>query len=499
MRSLGLFLALCSGIATAVAAPANFTPTFREHTVPALVAAVNGSENLRFGYVTVPEDRTYPANVKTIQLAVAILSKDAGSRTRDMTIYLAGGPGGSGTLRGFDTFFHRMAELHDVVLLDQRGTGLSRPNLGFRKNENAAAARRRFVSEGVHLPAINSRESAFDVEDVRRTLGYERMNVVGGSYGTFLAQQVNRWAPGNIRCSVFIGNIAPTLAAKTSFATDYQLALEALFRDVARTPRAAKTYRGLRRNTYALVRRLDRSPQPTMLPNPDTGSLEPVKVSGGFLLGTIQHLMETPMGIRNIPFLIRELGTRGPTRSARKLLRSPRMKVPRSLLIADGMYLSVFAQELIQPHFEADWKAATDVVRPALREYFRGGDKWLAADLHTWNLPIQPRGTHEAVVTDVPAFFVNGAMDTQTAPGNGAVAAAGYRRGFNFVWPRNGHHVGEESGGPEMDAILAFLTDPSQQPPIRLESVLRPDFYRVRPVRAELDRLAKRAASIDRR
>lgn len=497
MRS-GLFLvSLFAALAVTQAAPPNFVPTFSARPVPELVAKVNGAGKLRFGYVTVPEDRDDPTNFRVIHLAVAILEKDAGRRSANMTIYLAGGPGGSGTLRGFRTFFRNMAQMDDVVLLDQRGTGLSIPNLGFHPGETTAAARARFVRQGVNLAAINSRESAFDVEDVRFALGYRRMNVVGGSYGTFLTQQVNRFVPQNVRCSVLIGNIAPTLAPSLVFGPDYQQALEALFDDVRRTPRARRAYPSLRRDTYALINRLNRAPLTTSLRDPQSGKMEQVKVSGDYLIGSIQHLFETPQGIRNVPFLIKEIRTRGLTRPVRKLLTTGPSPVPGNLLLADGMYNSVSGQEFRTTPFLANQLAVVNRLRRPLRGNFRQSAIWLAKDLGIWNLPINLRGTNAPVRSAIPSFFVNGAMDTQTAPQYGAIGARGYVRAFNVVFPRNGHHVGEDSEGPEMRAILAFLQNPDQPPAIDLTRIMRASFYRVRPMNAELNRLSRRALSVD--
>ena len=45
----------------------------------------------------------------------------------------------------------------------------------------------KLVAEGVNLAAFNTPESAADIEDLRRALGYERVNLYGISYGTRLA------------------------------------------------------------------------------------------------------------------------------------------------------------------------------------------------------------------------------------------------------------------------------------------------------------------------
>ena len=94
----------------------------------------------------------------------------------------------------------------DLVGIDQRGTGRSLPNLSsdalyalpmdqpgsverwlpvIGRVSRAEATRLR--AEGIRLEAYNTRESADDVADVCRTLGYSRATLWGRSYGTHLA------------------------------------------------------------------------------------------------------------------------------------------------------------------------------------------------------------------------------------------------------------------------------------------------------------------------
>jgi pimeloyl-ACP methyl ester carboxylesterase len=50
--------------------------------------------------------------------------------------------------------------------------------------ERAKAAADHFRSRGVDILAYNTVESAHDVDDLRKALGAEKLNLVGFSYGT---------------------------------------------------------------------------------------------------------------------------------------------------------------------------------------------------------------------------------------------------------------------------------------------------------------------------
>lgn len=123
-------------------------------------------------------------------------------------IYLAGGPGGSATgtaeARRW-AFFDALRQTHDVILLDQRGTGRSDSpplctssvtwgpdDIGDRetfvaKQQEAFAECEAFWTEaGVDLKGYTTSENARDIRAVAEALG-GKVSLVGISYGSHLA------------------------------------------------------------------------------------------------------------------------------------------------------------------------------------------------------------------------------------------------------------------------------------------------------------------------
>ena len=174
------------------------------------------------GVVRVPEERTgADAGARTIDLAVVRVRRGpAPSRTAH--VVLAGGPGDSGVNLVLGMARQGGAALADLIAgdyigIDQRGTGQSTPNLastvlydvpleaaGSPANwlpamERASkAVATEFTARGIRLQAYNTRESADDVEDVRRALGYDRLTLWGRSYGSHLALATLRRHPAAI-------------------------------------------------------------------------------------------------------------------------------------------------------------------------------------------------------------------------------------------------------------------------------------------------------------
>ncbi len=208
---------------------------------PTTWTTLDGQEAAAFrGAVEVPEDRHDPAS-RSLELAYVRLAS-TGESPGPPIVYLAGGPGASGieSARGpRSTMLLALRRAGDVVLLDQRGTGASRPALVCRKSwelprrpaptrkaalvevlgaaEECAA---RAAAQGAHLSAYNVREVADDVEALRRALGVEQVSLVATSFGTRLALEVLRRHPGSVARAVLLGVVGPDDVAKLPAAVD---------------------------------------------------------------------------------------------------------------------------------------------------------------------------------------------------------------------------------------------------------------------------------------
>lgn len=159
------------------------------------------------GSLEVPEFRADPDSrmITLSYIRFPSTSDDPGAPI----IYLAGGPGGSGsgTARGRRfPLFMAMRQHGDVIAFDQRGTGGSTAlpdcTSSIRLNETEAlsdadydAAHRAAVIEcrvtwrdqGIEIDGYTTQESVHDLSALREHLGAEAMTLWGISYGSHLA------------------------------------------------------------------------------------------------------------------------------------------------------------------------------------------------------------------------------------------------------------------------------------------------------------------------
>jgi len=155
-------------------------------------------------YIEVPENRAVK-NSQKIRLGFVVLphknpQDKVKTKTANPIVYLSGGPGGSATwtARGprFPLFI-AMTEIADVVLFDQRGTGLSRNHLSdctyqhnipdeqpltqksFLHNMTQATSfcAAQWRSAGIDLNGYNTLASVEDLEALRKTLCVKKIDL----------------------------------------------------------------------------------------------------------------------------------------------------------------------------------------------------------------------------------------------------------------------------------------------------------------------------------
>ncbi len=184
------------------------------------VTLKDGTEvEVEAGVLRVPESRRRPSN-RELSLPYYRLSTDSPSPAPPIFL-LAGGPGSSWIRRFANEENYEEVRFYqsfaDVVLFDQRGGGTAQPEMGCSQRrklpfdsplspdrvqaamaELARQCRDHWTEQGVDLSAFNTDENAADVDALRRALGYTRITLIGGSYGSHLALHMMRRFPDSI-------------------------------------------------------------------------------------------------------------------------------------------------------------------------------------------------------------------------------------------------------------------------------------------------------------
>ena len=232
-------------------------------------------------WLIVPEDRARP-KVATVKLAVMVVHSRSASPEPDPVVFLSGGPGDPG-IEGFENFVDSpMLENRDLVLFDQRGTGVSEPSLDCpevadarvadfrhpdahdveldRVRDAMRACRERLVDDGVNLDAYDTVANAADVADLRIALQLDEWNLYGISYGTRLALETMRSHPEGIRTAVLDSVYPPGRRGVDVYVTGVDDAFERLVAACNADESCASLQSNLDELIQQVVDRYNRSP-----------------------------------------------------------------------------------------------------------------------------------------------------------------------------------------------------------------------------------------------
>jgi pimeloyl-ACP methyl ester carboxylesterase len=252
-----------------------------------LTAPETGTVNFELGTVFVPENRADP-KTRIIGVGFARFRAKQPS-TAPPTFHLPGGPGGSflGRLkpenRQLAVFIRLIAaytRVADVVFVDQRGNSergeilkfkyrtreepldsgasLARSTAGFAETARAAVAE--FAAKRIDLRGYTVKECADDVNDLRKALGYERITLVGTSFGSQWSFAVMRRHPGMVARALLSG-VEP-LDCGYDMPSHVFAAIQRMWWEAEKDPRLQPYLPpgGLMAATREVLRRLDQAP-----------------------------------------------------------------------------------------------------------------------------------------------------------------------------------------------------------------------------------------------
>lgn len=438
------------------------------------------------GYITLPERRG-TSSERTIRLYFAQISTRSAMPAQPI-IYLEGGPGGSGTY--YDTWMDVLLKNHDLILLDQRGTGYSEPTLNCPEIEQAGgendgeaqkACRARLVNEGIDLSAYNSAESAADIDELRRSLGIEKWTLYGISYGTRLALTIMRDHPEGVQTAIIDGVYPPQVNAFEEEGPNGLKAFNVLFDGCAADVRCARAFPKLRENFYETVARLDADPATYQATDPETGDKSESTLDGNTL---VDRLFQALYNTSIIPMLPSALDAASAgdyeemdalfsgSEGARRGYQGEGEDVSDS----EGMNFSVECREEWPFNDKAKALKALDTAPEQLRDYLLGQVENGWTQCEVWNVEKADAIETQPVRSSIPTLVLSGEYDPVTPAAWGKVAADALDTAYNFTFPGVGHGAVDTS--PCANQIIeAFLADPNAAPNGGcIEQLPSPDF-----------------------
>lgn len=433
----------------------------------------------RCGKLEVFEDREARSG-RRIRLDISVVPARNRAREPDPIVVFAGGPGQGASALAAQVMplFSRLNDVRDIVFLDQRGTGKSHP-LDCEASEPQSlqamfedAIPERLVRECLEQLEADPRQyvtplAVADLEEVRAALGYDKLNLWGGSYGTRVALEYLRRHGKHVRTVTLDGAAPATMKLPLSFVADGEAALKQMLDACDAQVRCRSTYPDLRAAIAALRSQLSRRPVRTSIQDPRTGVPETIQVNENvFLSGLFRPLYVAEMASL-LPYGVAAAasGDFNPL-----LAQNLEFTADISENLAIGMHLSVVCSEDV-PRITRDEMDRLDAAffgRTLVDDFVRACRTWPRGKL--------PPDFYEPVVSDVPALVLSGGIDPATPPRHGEAVAKSLANARHVVAPHIGHGVSLRGCAPRLIESFIRKADAKGLDAGCLERIPRPLF-----------------------
>lgn len=409
-----------------------------ELLVPGTPLSVRG----QCGWLERPENPAEP-NGRKISIHVARIPARGRVAEPDPLVFFAGGPGQAATeswpiVAGA---LRKVNETRDILLVDQRGTGKSNP-LKCPQIELEEALLADWDRLGPMTQAClesidgdprfyTTTIAMHDIDAARKALGYEQVNLYGGSYGTRAAQVYYRLFPDRVRSIVLDGVVPQTLGLGTEHAKKLDQAIYRVLEGCDADPQCAERFPSTADKLRGLIRRIAEEPVEVTVIHPTTGEVMTLPFGSEVMSSALRFLSYSPETQAMLPMLIHEAATEGNFDRLASQMLITATGLQQS--IAQGMEMSVMCAEDF-PHFPRE-------IQP--NDYLMGTlmEEVVAIQCGIWPRGEVPAGFNEPVTGPAPVLLLSGEFDPVTPPEYADEVAVHFDNAMHLVAPGQAHIV----------------------------------------------------------
>jgi pimeloyl-ACP methyl ester carboxylesterase len=420
-------------------------------------------EELFCGKLTVFENRETRTG-RTIDLNIVVLPALDQKAKAEPLFDLEGGPGAAASNAAM--FYAKEGKeyrrKHDVVLVDQRGTGKSNPLTAppIKKTPQDYLREmypvdyvqnlRRILGERADLTQYTTSIAMDDLDDVRAWLGYDRINLVGLSYGTRAVLVYMRQHPEHVRSAILLA-VAPTdLKMPLHHSESAARAMDLLLGECERDAACHAAFPQIRDDWKNALAQLEKQPARVEY-SPDKAEPTTVEIQPGVFEEKIRTWMYGRDKAARIPLIVHHAAAGD---FAPFLQQAIGPSIPD--FVADGMYLSVTCAEDV-PFINQEEAAKLNADNPfgnyRVFQQTRACGMWPRGEIPTDFL--------EPVSSNVPVLIFSGNMDPVTPPRYGEEVARHLPNSRHVIIPEAGHGVDGLTDPGCMDRIAIEFLDKS--------------------------------------
>jgi pimeloyl-ACP methyl ester carboxylesterase/membrane protease YdiL (CAAX protease family) len=381
---------------------------------------------------------------RKISLHIAVIPASSQNKAADPLFLLAGGPGQAAS-EAFVPMLSALDRVHfkrDLVLVDQRGTGQSHAlrcpatkqgdaaiNENGTPDQQLAELDRCLKSLDADPQYYTTDIAMQDLDQVRKALGYEKVNLLGVSYGTRTALMYLRLFPEQVR-TVILDSVVPVgWNLGDTGAADAQHAFDLMVKRCQAEASCQAAFPNTSQEFSTLLDSLEKKPVEVTLSNPTTGQPATLSMTRTVAALTVRLMLYSSEFTSLLPLIIHQAAE-----GDLKPLAAQNMVVAKSFsdAMSDGMYLSVICSEDVP--FYGDRTAA-----PKTDFDFSLED--VKTQCQHWPHQDQNVSLRQPFQSSVPVLLMSGEADPVTPPANAEEAAKMLPNSQQVVVPGMGHNV----------------------------------------------------------
>ena len=430
-------------------------------------------------------NQTATSNDKANQITLSIARIPARrlSARQDAFTLIAGGPGQSAieTFPSVSFAFRHIMRNHDVILIDQRGTGASAKlvceeapdSMGLDVDVDHAqiATLARECRDSLdHDPSwFTTSMAVHDLENVRQQLGVSQWNMYGISYGTRVALHYLRRYPQAIRTLVLDAVVPPEVSLGPDIARLSQRALDIIFQRCQSADGCEQAFGDLSQPTIALLESLEEQPRTISFEDIASGKISTMEFTRQHLAITIRLMSYSAQTAAILPSMLHEaiVNDNFAPLARQSIIQSKSL----GNTLATGMHHAVLCTE------DAPFIEGTGQSTDANTYLGEGVVKSLMASCKDWPAGQIDSDFKDAVVSDAPTLILSGQADPITPPDYGESLVPHLANSKHIINPQQGHMQAPFGCMPILLAQFVTSADVQQLSSDCLERLRVPPFF----------------------
>lgn len=420
----------------------------------------NSQIKAKCGTYEVYENRATKSGRK-ISLKIVLLPATSDKREPDPFVYFSGGPGSAASddASGLAQAFPQVLAHRDMLFVDQRGTGGSHPldckfydpadlqtSLGYFFPLADVRKCRAELEPDSDLKLYVTTIAADDMDEVRAALGYEHLNLFGGSYGTRAALTYLKRHPRHVRTAILQG-VSPTdHYLPGDFPLQTERALQGVLSECLADKTCSEAFPNIKEESKSVLAQLIKGPVEVEIQKPNSSDRVKVKLSRDLAAEAVRYMLYSPVPAGRVP-LILHLASQGNYAPLTRAALGYRQRLVASG--SNGMYLSVTCAEdlpWIKPGEGERMAENTFLGDYRLRQQRDACALWPRAEIE--------RDYSQPVKSHLPVLILTGEWDPVTPPSNGERVAKTLSNSLHVVVPSGAHGLDGLEGMDCIDNLI---------------------------------------------